>query len=68
MKRIGIIKEFNNTYGIIKTEDNIVDFDIKDFSCNEEIKIGDIVEFREEVKAPYLSVARNIKKIENKRQ
>ena len=63
MKKRGIIKEYNNQYGIIQTDDNIVDFEKKDLSFETELKVGDIVEFREEIKAPYLSIARNIIKI-----
>ena len=63
MIRRGIVKEYNNDFGIIQTDDNIVDFDKKDLSFDETIKVGDLVEFREEIKAPFLSIARNIIKI-----
>ncbi len=61
MKLIGKINEYNGKYGTIITQDNeFVDFDFKDVSFNQNVSIGDIVEFRLEVKFPNIKIARNI--------
>ncbi len=61
MKLIGKINTYNGKYGTILTQDNeLVDFDVKDISFNQNIKIGDIVEFRLEVKLSNIKIARNI--------
>lgn len=60
MKKLGIITNYNGRYGLIKTESEIVDFAIEDLSFNEDVSIGDLVEFRMETKLPNLNLARNI--------
>lgn len=61
MKLIGKINKYNGKYGEIITKDNdIVDFNFEDFSFNHNINIGDIVEFRLEMKFPNIKIARNI--------
>ena len=61
MKLIGKINKYNGKYGEIITKDNdIVDFNCEDFSFNQNINIGDIVEFRLEMKFPNIKIARNI--------
>lgn len=61
MKLIGKINKYNGKYGEIITKDNdIVDFNFEDFSFNQNINIGDIVEFRLEMKFPNIKIARNI--------
>lgn len=61
MKLIGKINEYNGKYGTIMTQDKeFIDFDFKDISFNKNVNIGDIVEFRLEVKFPNIKLARNI--------
>ncbi len=61
MKLIGKINEYNGKYGTIITQNNeFVDFDFKDVSFNQNVSIGDIVEFRLETKFPNIKIARNI--------
>lgn len=66
MKKLGIVTNYNGRYGLITTEEEIVDFDTLDLSFNEEISIGDLVEFRMETKLPNLKLARNIRIITKK--
>ncbi len=63
MKSVGYIKEYNGRYGIIESEDLVIDFDKKDISLNQELKVGDKVEFRIEEKKGPLLIARNINKL-----
>lgn len=65
MKSIGIIKDYNGKYGIIVTENDLIDFSSKDISFNQKLHIGDIVEFRIEERFPNIKLARNIKSIDN---
>ena len=61
MKLIGKINKYNGKYGTIITQDNeFIDFDFKDISFNQNVNVGDIVEFRLEVKFPKIKIARNI--------
>ena len=61
MKLIGKINEYNGKYGTIITQNNeFVDFDFKDVSFNQNVSIGDTVEFRLETKFPNIKIARNI--------
>lgn len=61
MKLTGKIKKYNGKYGTIITQDNeFVDFDFKDISFNQNVNVGDIVEFRLEEKFPNIKIARNI--------
>lgn len=61
MKLIGKINEYNGKYGTIITQaDEFVDFDFKDISFNQNVNVGDIVEFRLEVRFPNIKIARNI--------
>ncbi|MBQ9318686.1 MAG: hypothetical protein IJR82_03565 [Bacilli bacterium] len=61
MKLIGKITTYNGKYGTIITQDNeLIDFDFKDISFNQNINEGDIVEFRLEIKFPNIKIARNI--------
>ena len=61
MKVIGKINEYNGKYGTIMTQDNeFIDFDFEDISFNQNVNVGDIVEFRLEVKFPNIKIARNI--------
>lgn len=61
MKKIGVVTKYNGNYGLIITEDEIVDFSIEDLSFKEEISNGDLVEFRMETKSADLKLARNIR-------
>ncbi len=61
MKKIGVVTKYNGNYGLIITEDEIVDFSIEDLSFKEEISNGDLVEFRMENKSADLKLARNIR-------
>lgn len=61
MKKIGIVTKYDGNYGLIITEDEIVDFSIDDVSFKEEISNGDLVEFRIETKTDELKLARNIR-------
>ncbi len=61
MKTKGVINEFNGRYGTINMNNEIVDFSAKDISNNEKVQVGDLVEFRLEVKFPNIKIARNIK-------
>lgn len=61
MKKIGIVTKYDGNYGLIITEDEIVDFSIDDLSFKEEISNGDLVEFRIETKTDELKLARNIR-------
>ncbi len=66
MKLIGKIDTYNGRYGTIVTQDNqVVDFDYKDISFDQNINIGDIVEFRLEVKSFHVKIARNINLLSN---
>ena len=61
MKLIGKINKYNGKYGTIITQDNeFIDFDFKDISFNQNVNVGDIVEFRLEVKFPNIKIVRNI--------
>ena len=67
MKLIGIINSYNGKYGTIVTKNNeIIDFNTNDISFNQNIKIGDMVEFRLETRFPDIKIARNITVIPNK--
>ena len=63
MIKIGIVRKYNDKYGIIESEQKIIDFSKKDISNNEIIKVNDLVEFRLEEKFPNLLFARNIRVI-----
>lgn len=61
MKLIGKITTYNGKYGTITTQDNeVIDFDFKDISFNQNINEGDTVEFRLEVQFSDIKIARNI--------
>ena len=62
MKVIGIIETYNGKYGTIDSREGIVDFEANDISLNQEVNIGDRVEFRIEEKYPDIKIARNITK------
>lgn len=63
MKLIGIIDSYNGKYGLIKVNNELIDFESKDISLNQEINKNDKVEFRLEIKFPDIKIARNINKI-----
>ena len=63
MKLIGIIDSYNGKYGLIKVNNELIDFESKDISFNQEINKNDKVEFRLEIKLPDIKIARNINKI-----
>ena len=66
MKLIGIINSYNGQYGTILTKNNeVIDFEINDISFKQNIKIGNIVEFRSENRFPNIKIARNITVITN---
>ena len=68
MKLIGKISDYNGKYGTIITQDNeFVDFDFKDISFNQNVNVGDVVEFRLEVRFPNIKIARNITVISDTR-
>ena len=52
MKLIGIIDSYNGKYGLIKVNNELIDFESKDISFNQEINKNDKVEFRLEIKFP----------------
>lgn len=60
MKLKGKVEEYNGKFGTIVTQDGIVDFDVDDISFNQNINVGDIVEFRLETRIPNIKIARNI--------
>ena len=63
MKLIGIIDSYNGKYGLIKVNNELIDFESKDILFNQEINKNDKVEFRLEIKFPDIKIARNINKI-----
>ena len=63
MKLIGIIDSYNGKYGLIKVNNELINFESKDISFNQEINKNDKVEFRLEIKFPDIKIARNINKI-----
>ena len=63
MKLIGIIDSYNGKYGLIKVNNELIDFESKDISFNQEINKNDKVEFRLEIKFSDIKIARNINKI-----
>ena len=63
MIKIGVVRKYNDKYGIIESEQKIIDFSKKDISNNEIIKVNDLVEFRLEEKFPNILFARNIRVI-----
>lgn len=60
MKLKGKVEEYNGKFGMIVTQDGVVDFDVDDISFNQNINVGDIVEFRLETRIPNIKIARNI--------
>lgn len=60
MKAFGIIKSYNGRFGIIVSDIGIVDFAKEDISFEQELLIGDVVEFRVEQRFPNIKLARNI--------
>lgn len=60
---VGIVKEYNGKFGYIQTNSDMVDFNKKDISNNEELKVGDKVLFRLEQRYPNVLIAKNICKI-----
>ena len=67
MKSIGIINRYNGKYGTIKVDNTLIDFEKKDISFNQDLKVNDIVEFRIEDRFPNIKLARNITLIEKKK-
>lgn len=65
MKLIGIVEEYNGKYGLIRVNNELIDFDSKDISFNQNIRVKDTVEFRLEIRFPDIKLARNINKIKN---
>lgn len=65
MKLIGIVEEYNGKYGLIRVNNELIDFDSKDISYNQNIRVKDTVEFRLEIRFPDIKLARNINKINN---
>lgn len=65
MKIIGKIIHYNGKYGTIVTEKDEIDFSKKDISLNQEVSVGDLVEFRLENKSSNIKIARNINKLKN---
>ena len=68
MKKIGKVMVFDGRTGIIFAleEEKTVDFSARDFS-EYSLKVGDVVEFREEKRADEVRLARNIKVIQKKK-
>lgn len=60
MKLKGKVEEYNGKFGTIVTQDGVVDFDVDDISFNQDINVGDIVEFRLETRIHNIKIARNI--------
>lgn len=60
MKIIGVVNFYNGKYGTITSENEIIDFEVKDISLDYKLKVGDLVEFRVEQKFPDIKIARNI--------
>ena len=65
MKLIGIVEEYNGKYGLIRVNNELIDFDSKDISFNQNIRVKDTVEFKLEIRFPDIKLARNINKIKN---
>ncbi len=65
MKLIGIVEEYNGKYGLIRVNNELIDFDSKDISYNQNIRVKDTVEFRLEIRFPDIKLARNINKVKN---
>ena len=63
MNKTGYIKDYNGRYGIIESDDLVIDFDKKDILVNQELKVGDKVEFKVVEKKGPLLVACNINKL-----
>ena len=62
MKKIGKVIQYDGHFGSIVNEKDIIEFADKDISPgNENVDIGDLVEFREEKRDPNLTLARNVK-------
>ena len=65
MIKQGKVKKYNGKYGLIESENEIIDFSSKDISLGQELKEEDIVEFRIEEKFPNIKIARNINILNN---
>ena len=63
MVLIGIVKKYNDKFGTIISDDKKIDFEKEDISNDQEIAVGDTVEFRLEVKPYNVLIARNINKV-----
>ena len=61
---IGIIDEFNGEFGYILCNDELIEFSKDDISNDQELNVGDTVEFRLEVKFYDIKIARHINKVE----
>lgn len=60
MIKNGVVIAYNGKYGLIKSNNDIIDFEHKDISLNQKISTNDYVEFRIEKKYPNVKIARNI--------
>lgn len=60
MKKIGIVTKYDGKFGLIKNEEQIIEFLRKDISFDQEIFVGDVVEFRLEEKSDDLKLARHV--------
>lgn len=60
----GKVVEYNGKFGLIVSGEDTVDFERNDISLEQQIKIGDTVEFRVEKNDYGIMIARNINKIE----
>ena len=65
MVLVGIVKKYNKKFGTIVSDDKKIDFEKTDISLNQDIEVGDTVEFRVEVKPYNVLIARNISKVNN---
>lgn len=59
----GKVVMFNGKFGVIIAGEDSIDFEYTDISLNQEIKVGDTVEFRVEENDYGIMIARNINKV-----
>ncbi len=63
MKKTGQIITYNGKYGTIISENKVIDFCKKDISFNQNLTVGDVVEFRIEYKENNILIAKNVNKM-----
>lgn len=63
MKLIGKVIKFDGIFGVIESDDKNIEFEYRDISYEQDINVGDTVEFRLEEKDYDVLLARNVNKI-----